>query len=71
MPTILSINLDFVNSNVNGYFKKVLYKRNHCNTNIDKLKQRLSKVKWHELLDNINVNDDYDDLIHCMMNVFQ
>ena len=31
MPTILSINLDFVNSNVNGYSKKVSYKRNHCN----------------------------------------
>ena len=30
---------------------------------IDQLKQRLSKVKWHELLDNINVNDDYDKFI--------
>ena len=63
IPTILSINLNFVNSNVTDYSKKASYKRNHCNTNIDKLKQRLSKVKWHELLDNINVNDDYDKFI--------
>ena len=63
MPTILSIILDFVNSNVNDYSKKVSYKRNHCNANIDKLKQRLSKVKWHEFVDNINVNDDYDKFI--------
>ena len=53
MPTILSINLAFVNSNVNDYSKKVSYKKNHSYTNIDKLKQQLSKVKWHELLDNI------------------
>ena len=63
MPTILSVNLDLVNSNVNGYAEKVLYKRNHCNANIDKLKQRLSEVQWHESLDNINLNDDYDKFI--------
>ena len=40
-----------------------MYKRNRCNANIDKLKQRLSEGKWHESLDNINVNDDYDKFI--------
>ena len=44
MPTLLSVNLDLVNSNVNGYAEKVLYKRNHGNANIDKLKERLSEV---------------------------
>ena len=63
MPTILSTNLDLVTSNVNDNAEKVFYKRNYCNANIEKLKQRLSEVKWHESLDNINVNADYDKFI--------
>ena len=40
-----------------------MYRRKHTDGNIAKLKQTLSKIKWHDILDNNNVNDDYDKFL--------
>ena len=58
MPTVLSTNLDFIS--LKKHNKKFTYKRNHCDVNLNKFKKRLSEIKWQELLDNNDVNDDYD-----------
>ena len=60
-PTILSSNLDVVDAK--NHEKKYAYKRNHCNENINNLKQRLSHVKWQETLDNNDANDDYNTFV--------
>ena len=43
--------------------KEFVYKRNHSDDNIDKCKQRLSDVKWQEVLNNIDANDDYNKFV--------
>jgi len=61
LPTILTTNLDLpLPSKKNN---KVRYKRNHTNDNITNLKQKLSGVKWKEILDNNNADDDYNTFL--------
>ena len=38
-------------------------KRNHCDDNINKFKKRLSDVKWKEVLNNNDANDDYNKCV--------
>ena len=66
LPTILSSNIDLPCPSKTN--KKVTYKRNHTNDNIANLKQRLSGVKWHEILDNNNVDDDYNTFFETFNN---
>ena len=71
-PTVLTTRSNL--SILCGSTKKVTYKRIHSDANIAKFQQRLSDVKWQEILDNNDANDDYnkfiETLIHCIMNVF-
>ena len=57
-PTVLTIDIDLVYQNSKE--KNYLYKRNHSDHNISKFKQKLSDVTWHEILNNVDVNDDYN-----------
>ena len=68
MPTILSTNLDFISRKKHN--KKFTYERNHCNVNLNKFKKRLSEIKWQELLDNNDVNDDYDKFIERFNEIY-
>ena len=68
LPTFLSCNLDVVNSK--NREKKYVYKRNHSNDNISKLKQKLSNVNWQETLDNSDVNDDYTTFVETFENLY-
>ena len=62
MPTILSTNLDFISPKKHN--KKFIFKRKHCDVNLNKFnKKRLSEIKWQEVLDNNDVNDDNDKFI--------
>ena len=67
-PTILSTNLDIVNPKKCD--KNFVYKRNHSDGNVSNLKQRLSNVKWNEILDNNDVNDDYDKLVDTFNTIY-
>jgi len=60
LPTVLSTNLDF---SAPVKLKKSQYKRKHTDANIDLFKEKLKAVKWNEVLDNNNANDDYDKFI--------
>ena len=42
---------------------KVTYKRINSDANIAKFQQRLSDVKWQEILDNNDADDDYNKFI--------
>ena len=68
MPTILSTNLDFINPK--KHENKFIYKRNHSVDNINKFKKRLSEVKWQEILDNNDANDDYNTFIEQFNKVY-
>ena len=61
LPTILTIDLDVAKQK--NCKKKSIFKRKHSNENVNRLKQRLSDVKWQEILDNRDVNDDYNKFI--------
>ena len=41
--------------------RNVYYKRCHSDGNISKFKQSLSNEKWEEVLDDIDVNQDYNN----------
>ena len=69
MPTILTTNLDLPYPSRNNK-NKITYKRNHTNDNIANLKQRLSNVKWQEILDNNNVDDDYNTFFETFNTVY-
>ena len=60
-PTILSSNLDVVKQKICE--NEFVYKRNHCDDNINKFKQRLSDVKWQDVLNNNDANDDYNKFV--------
>ena len=49
--------------NRSGSTKKITYKRIYTDDNITKFKQRLIDVKWQEILDNNNADDDYNKFI--------
>ena len=68
MPTILTTKLDLPYYSKKN--KKVTYKRNHTNDNIANLKERLSGVKWQEILDNNNVDDDYNKFLETFNTVY-
>ena len=56
MPTILSTNLDMDNKT----YKKFVYRRNLCDKNINELKKRLANTNWQQILNNYDVNYDYN-----------
>ena len=68
MPTILSTKLDFINPE--KYDNKFIYKRNHSTDNMNKLKKSLSEIKWQEILDNNDANDDYNTFIKQFNKVY-
>ena len=43
--------------------RNVYYKRCHSDDNISKFKQCLSSVRWGEVLDDIDVNQDYNTFV--------
>ena len=62
MPTALVSNLSLVNRTSKkhtSYFKRF----HNNNDNIARFKERLSVVKWEEVLDNNNAEDDYNTFI--------
>ena len=61
MPTVLTTRNNLTNHSSST--KKITYKRIHTDGNIAKFKQRLIDVKWQDILDNNNANDDYNKFI--------
>ena len=68
MPTVLISNLSLHSKPTNG--NKYKYKRFHNDDNIGKLKTCLSKIKWAEILDKVNVDDDYNTFISKFQDVY-
>ena len=60
-PTVLTTRNTLSNSF--GSTKKVTYKRIHSDTNIANFQQRLSDVKWQEILDNNDADADHNKFI--------
>ena len=60
MPTILSTNLDSISS-LKSTIRNLFIRENTVNLN--KYKNRLSEIKWQEVLDNNDVNDYFDKFI--------
>ncbi len=63
-PTILMTNLK--KSNEANYIKSTnndVYKRKFTNDNISNFKQRLSQTNWNDILNCIDVNDDYNKFV--------
>ena len=69
-PTILTCNPCMPMKSQIKHNQKYVYKRKICNENINNFKQRLSKVKWKEILNNINVDDDYNMFIETFDNLY-
>ena len=67
-PTILSSILDVVKQKICE--KEFVYKRHHSDDNIDKFKYRLSDVKWQEVLNNNDANDDYNKFVETFEIVY-
>ena len=60
-PTVISTKLNFrKNKNVNS---EPIYKRSFSDGNINSLKQKLSLVKWNEILDGRDADEDYKKFI--------
>ena len=68
MPTILLSDLDISETKPN--IKKPIYKRVHSDDNIINFKKKLLKVKWHEILDNIDVNSDYNTFVETFNKLY-
>ncbi len=66
--TTLSANIDLTSNNHCN--KKFVYKRKHCETNLKKLKQNLAEIKWNEILDNNDVNHDYNKFTETVTKVY-
>ena len=64
----MSINLEIASQK--NCSKKSTLKRYHTDENVNKLKQRLSNVKWQEILKNNNVNDDYDKFTETFKSLY-
>ena len=63
LPTVYFKNLKGLNQTQNPSSKYV-YKRNHTDDNIDRFRNRLSKVNWNEILDGDEVNSDYNKFLN-------
>ena len=68
LPTVFTIYLEIANQK--NCSKKTIFKRYHSDENVNKLKQRLSNVKWQDILKNNNVNDDYDELTETFKSLY-
>ena len=67
-PTVITTKLNFrKNKNVNS---EPIYKRSFSDGNINNLKQKLSLVKWNELLDGKDADEDYNKFIEIFMSVY-
>ena len=62
MPTSLVSNLSLQDISVQKSMYS--YKRCHSDDNISRLKKCLADVKWEEVLDNVDANQDYDTFIN-------
>ena len=60
-PTVLISNLSLYDKN--QHKNKCFYKRLYNDDNVLKLKKYLSELKWEELFDNINAEDDYSKFV--------
>jgi hypothetical protein len=56
LPTVLVTDLNLKCTQK----QKHIYKRCHTNDNIERFKQELSKINWKNVLNNDNVDDDYN-----------
>ena len=61
LPIVLSSKYGLTNKPAK--VKSNMYRRVHSDDNISKLKKKLSDVKWQEILDNTNVDSDYDKFL--------
>ena len=68
LPTILMSNLSLDKKACST--NKSFYKRVHSDDNISRFKNQLSKVKWEEVLENTNVDDDYDTFLKHFQNIY-
>ena len=50
--------------------REYVFKRNHSDANITKLKQKLSNVDWHDVLDNTNADHDYDKFLNTFIQLY-
>ena len=67
-PTVISTKLNFrKNQSVNS---EPIYKRSFSDGNINNLKQKLSLVKWNELLDGEDADEDYNKFIEVFMSLY-
>ena len=68
-PTALVSNLSLhdKNKNENTFY----YKRVYNDDNVSKFKKCLSEVKWEELLDNINAEDDYTKFVNKFLDLYE
>ena len=64
MPTALVSNLDLNNKIKHASKNNCSYKRCYSNDNITKFKKCLSEVKWSEVLDQIDANNDYNMFVN-------
>ena len=66
-PIVISTKLNFQkNKNVNS---EPIYKRSFSDGNINNLTQKLSLVKWNELLDGKDADEDYNKFIEVFMSL--
>ena len=63
MPTSLVSNLS-LNDTICIKNSMCSYKRCHSEDNISRLWKCLANVKWDEILDNVDANQDYDTFIN-------
>lgn len=67
LPTIITTDFKMKSKvTKHNYF----YKRMHSNSNIEKLKESLSKVNWQSTLDNNDANDDYNKFTKTFTDIY-
>ena len=47
------------------------YKRCHSDDNISRLRKCLANVKWKEVIDNVDANQDHDTLINKLEELYR
>ena len=71
MPTVLTTSNNLKSKPIADTFNtKISYKRKHTEANTTQFKQKLSNVKWQEVLDGNNAEDDYDKFIETFTTLY-
>ena len=61
-PTVFYKNTNVFKQKTN--VDEYTYKRNHSEDNVSRFRQKLSGVKWNEILDGIDANSDYNQFVN-------